>query len=94
MHPKPVGGILEDVLLIGGIYIGHDFCNRSRLAIFSGRDFRAKFQFPLANANSAAKASVESKFVAERKKGGSWISGAGATKKRKKNATLTGTLIC
>ena len=93
MHPKPVGGILEDVLLIGGIYIGHDFFNRSRLAIFSGRDFRAKFQFPLANSNSAAKASVESKFVAKRKKGGSRVSGAGATKKRKKNATPPGTLI-
>ena len=87
MHAKPVGGILEDVLLIGGIYIGHDFFNRSRLAIFSGLDFRAKFQFPLANANSAAKASVESKFVAMRKKGGSRVSGAGATKKRKKNCS-------
>ena len=93
MHPKPIGRILEDVPLIGGIDIGHDCFNRSRLAIFSGRDFRAKFQFPLANANSAAKASVESKFVAKRKKGGSRVGGTGATKKRKENAAPAGTLI-
>ena len=54
MHPKPIGRILEDVPLIGGIDIGHDCFNRSRLAIFPGGDFRAKFQFPLAEASPAA----------------------------------------